>query len=195
MLSALHLSVHCIQGKLCPSLPLPWKNVHRLLACLNFSNCTLCSKSVLACLLLLMPLLLLGIFGCLSASCCLPEPPQWRLARIPTCQRLYSFFAPFYSCNLCNFHSTPHMPALFNHLHRAQTGSAGKAALFPCASFPLPTSTTERLGHSKAPEPSSSHGLLCALSLPSRDSYKKPFTPRVDRFSPRITHGSLLWDL
>lgn len=71
-----------------------------LLACLNFSNCTLCSKSVLACLLLLMPLLLLGIFVCLSASCCLPEPPQWRLATIPTCQRLYSF-CPFLLLTPC----------------------------------------------------------------------------------------------
>lgn len=70
----------------------------RCLTCLNFVNCTLCSKSVLTCLQVFPPLLLLGIFGCLSASCWLPEPQQWWLARISACWGFYSFsFSPFHS--------------------------------------------------------------------------------------------------
>ena len=113
---------------------------------------------------------------------------------------LVLFFPLFTLSPLCNFHPPSHIPALLQPPPQSssppETGSEVKAALQAARTcFPLPLSTTERLGHNKAPEPACSHGLLCTLSLPSRDGYKKPFSPRVGRFSPRITHGSLLWDL
>lgn len=95
---------------------------------------------------------------------------------------------------LCNFHSTLHTLALFNHLHRAQSLLSQAAQ----GQQPHGAASTSQLNiwiRAKHPEPSSSHSLLCALNPPSRDSYQKPFTPRVDRCSPRITCGSPLWDL
>lgn len=164
--------------------------------CSNFANSTLCSKPVLACLRVL-----LGNFGCLSASWWLPEPLWWQLARIPVYHRLFSFFFPLFTLShLCNFQPPSHIPALLQPLPQSssppKTGSALKAAPWTARTcFSSSTSATEWLGHSKIPAPACSRGLLCILSLLTTEDYKKPFSPRVHRFSPRITHGSLLRDL
>lgn len=83
-------------------------------------------------------------------------------------ETLVLFFSFFTLSPLCNFRPPSHIPALLQP--PPERGSAVKAGLRAASTcFPLPTSTTARLGHGEAPDPAFSHGLLRTLSLLSRD--------------------------
>lgn len=172
-----------------------------LLTCLNFSNCTLCSVCANMPVIphAFSPPRHFWVFECFLVSARASTVAAGQDPNLPETLLLFSPFLHLTPCAILtpllmylpSSATSTKLNSSWNRQHKEGSPMGSRHSF----SLAYEHNWTSGSGQSKAPEHSSNQNLLCALNLPSRDSYKKPFTPRADRCSPRITCGSLLWDL